>query len=412
VTEAFAPEKTMSDVRLIQGDCLDVLRRLEPSCVDAVVTDPPYGQSNERYDKGVSPAVWRECFRVAKPNAASPRPAPPNSPPHNLRPLETTLKLTVEALETRALPSASLVGGLLCVVEPNHGTHTVSVDRVAAQIQVTEGDGSGAGNVVSLFDSAAVTSVFVQGAEHGVNVIQQNTSLPSVLLGGDRADTIFGGTGLNQIDPGKGHDTVYALLGVNTISVAGEGTDRVFTNFGAVVSADNQDTVVRFFGPGRTPGAPFIGFDTTLNDSALYITPSNNGSSVTLDPGADKGDVVATYDLGDGNGLQTQTFSGVQTIAYFGGAGNDTFVDNTRLPGAAYGSAGNDTLYGGTGAFFILKGSGGNDVLVGRARHNDLSGNGGADVLTDLGNGRADIFRVDALDTVFGLMAGDITISP
>jgi site-specific DNA-methyltransferase (adenine-specific) len=30
-------------VRLIQGDCLDVLRALPDGCVDAVVTDPPYG---------------------------------------------------------------------------------------------------------------------------------------------------------------------------------------------------------------------------------------------------------------------------------------------------------------------------------------------------------------------------------
>jgi site-specific DNA-methyltransferase (adenine-specific) len=30
-------------VRVIQGDCLDVLRELPDGCVDAVVTDPPYG---------------------------------------------------------------------------------------------------------------------------------------------------------------------------------------------------------------------------------------------------------------------------------------------------------------------------------------------------------------------------------
>ena len=32
----------MQDVRLINGDCLDVLRTLESGSVDAVVTDPPY----------------------------------------------------------------------------------------------------------------------------------------------------------------------------------------------------------------------------------------------------------------------------------------------------------------------------------------------------------------------------------
>jgi DNA modification methylase len=56
--------------RLYQGDCLDILRMLPDASVDAIVTDPPYGQSNESYDKGVPPEVWAECFRVARPNAA------------------------------------------------------------------------------------------------------------------------------------------------------------------------------------------------------------------------------------------------------------------------------------------------------------------------------------------------------
>jgi site-specific DNA-methyltransferase (adenine-specific) len=58
------------DLRL--GDCLEVLKTLEAGSVDAVVTDCPYGQTNERYDSDIAfrADVWRECFRVAKPNAA------------------------------------------------------------------------------------------------------------------------------------------------------------------------------------------------------------------------------------------------------------------------------------------------------------------------------------------------------
>ena len=55
---------------VIQGDCLDVIREMESGSVDAVVTDPPYGQTNEDYDRGVAPEVWSECFRIAKPDAA------------------------------------------------------------------------------------------------------------------------------------------------------------------------------------------------------------------------------------------------------------------------------------------------------------------------------------------------------
>lgn len=59
-------------VNLHLGDCLDVLRTLPSASVDAVVTDPPYGQTNESYESEVAfnPAVWAECFRVARPNAA------------------------------------------------------------------------------------------------------------------------------------------------------------------------------------------------------------------------------------------------------------------------------------------------------------------------------------------------------
>lgn len=44
----------MGDVRLIHGDCLDVLRTLDAGSVDAVITDPPYGisyQSARRTDR-------------------------------------------------------------------------------------------------------------------------------------------------------------------------------------------------------------------------------------------------------------------------------------------------------------------------------------------------------------------------
>ncbi len=62
----------MPDVRLIHGDCLTVLPTLAAGSVTAVVTDPPYGQSNEAYDNDIAfrPDVWRECFRVAGKNAA------------------------------------------------------------------------------------------------------------------------------------------------------------------------------------------------------------------------------------------------------------------------------------------------------------------------------------------------------
>ena len=85
-------------MKIIHGDCLEELKRLEDNSVDAVITDPPYGLSNTKpvqvadvlkawvtgeteavpakrggfmgkdWDSFVPPpAVWAECMRVLKP---------------------------------------------------------------------------------------------------------------------------------------------------------------------------------------------------------------------------------------------------------------------------------------------------------------------------------------------------------
>lgn len=52
------------------GDCVDVLSLLPPACVDACVTDPPYGQSfmGKDWDSSVPGShVWEQVYRVLKP---------------------------------------------------------------------------------------------------------------------------------------------------------------------------------------------------------------------------------------------------------------------------------------------------------------------------------------------------------
>jgi site-specific DNA-methyltransferase (adenine-specific) len=83
-----------SMIEIVQGDCLETLRTFPDACIDAVVTDPPYGLSREpnvaevltkwlagedyqhrgggfmgkSWDSFVpGPAVWREALRVLKP---------------------------------------------------------------------------------------------------------------------------------------------------------------------------------------------------------------------------------------------------------------------------------------------------------------------------------------------------------
>lgn len=59
-------------IRILQGDCREVMKTLAAASVDAVVTDPPYelGFMGKKWDNtGVANdvAVWRECLRVLKP---------------------------------------------------------------------------------------------------------------------------------------------------------------------------------------------------------------------------------------------------------------------------------------------------------------------------------------------------------
>ena len=60
----------MSSTQLHLGDCLEVLASMPDACVDAIVTDPPYGISfmQSKWDYDVpSKEIWEQCLRVLKP---------------------------------------------------------------------------------------------------------------------------------------------------------------------------------------------------------------------------------------------------------------------------------------------------------------------------------------------------------
>jgi len=57
-------------VKIHIGDCLEVLKTIQDSSVDSIVTDPPYGLSfkGKKWDYDVpTVSVWEECLRVLKP---------------------------------------------------------------------------------------------------------------------------------------------------------------------------------------------------------------------------------------------------------------------------------------------------------------------------------------------------------
>lgn len=57
--------------KIINADCLDILKQLPDKCVDLVLTDPPYGTTNCKWDSIVPfDDLWRELKRVRKDNCA------------------------------------------------------------------------------------------------------------------------------------------------------------------------------------------------------------------------------------------------------------------------------------------------------------------------------------------------------
>ena len=65
-------EATISKAKIVNGDCLEVMRETPDNSIDAVVTDPPYGLSfmGKNWDHGIpGKAFWKEALRVAKPGA-------------------------------------------------------------------------------------------------------------------------------------------------------------------------------------------------------------------------------------------------------------------------------------------------------------------------------------------------------
>ena len=59
------------DVQLIHGNCLDKMNEIESGTVDLILTDPPYGTTQCKWDSVISlDEMWQQVERVIKPNGA------------------------------------------------------------------------------------------------------------------------------------------------------------------------------------------------------------------------------------------------------------------------------------------------------------------------------------------------------
>lgn len=354
----------------------------------------------------------------------------------------------LEALEERDNPSVSfgLTGTSLSLTGSPDSPHNVlvrpsatanAIDVLAdGQLQsftgLTQVNYSGRGSqadtitnrtsipgVISLGNGANVVLTAAAGstvtAGNGANVIQA-TGGGNVITAGNGDNSVYGGPN-DVISVGNGQNVVYALLGVNTITVGSDkDVDRIYTNAAStVVGATPQDRVATFFAANRLPGSGNLVLDSATR--TLYFAADNQGDTFV----ADQAGPNVFVRVGRGSApVQTYAFdaNSFDTIAVFGGAGNDTFVDNTTKDSVLYGAGGSNVLIGSTGDFNLLKAGGAaatNSVAWARSPvANDVNGSGqpGTQTILIADPQAQNIFRSNSSSDVFvGLKATDMLVS-
>jgi site-specific DNA-methyltransferase (adenine-specific) len=56
-------------IKLIKGDCLEKMKDIADKSIDAIITDPPYGTTDCKWDSIIDlDLMWKELNRVTKPN--------------------------------------------------------------------------------------------------------------------------------------------------------------------------------------------------------------------------------------------------------------------------------------------------------------------------------------------------------
>ncbi len=70
----FVDNRCKKDVlgkKLINGDCLEVMKDIPDGSIDAIITDPPYGTTACKWDSVIDfELMWEQLHRIIKPNGA------------------------------------------------------------------------------------------------------------------------------------------------------------------------------------------------------------------------------------------------------------------------------------------------------------------------------------------------------
>lgn len=118
--------------------------------------------------------------------------------------------------------------------------------------------------------------------------------------------------------------------------------------------------------------------DISFSKGVMYIEGTNSADQVVVSKANKSGSKVQVL-VGKAKPL-VYTAKYIKSIRFDGNAGNDKFVNDTRIPSKAYGGSGHDRLYGGS-SNDVLQGGTGNDFVAGRSGNDKLYGNSGNDTL-------------------------------
>jgi DNA modification methylase len=58
-------------IKLLKGDCLELMKQIPDGSIDAIITDPPYGTTACKWDSVIPfDLMWKQLNRIIKPNGA------------------------------------------------------------------------------------------------------------------------------------------------------------------------------------------------------------------------------------------------------------------------------------------------------------------------------------------------------
>ena len=275
----------------------------------------------------------------------------------------TRIRLSLEPLGARALPSASFANGVLTVTgtEANDAIVVRQVgDRVSVRGESIEVNGA----PVAFLSASEVERIEVN-ALGGDDVIRLGTVRANTLVAaGAGDDWVFGGLGDDWVTGGAGNDRLTGGRGRDDLG--GEaGDDSLF--------GGADDDVLRG-GAGADRGRGGAGNDDLAGDDG-------------------------NDDLGGGLGDDS----------VLGGAGDDRCSGESGRD-ALFGESGDDSLSGGADDD-LLRGDAGDDRVNGNFGRDDCQGGtGDDDVRNDDGDGRRARTEVEGTITAIDLAASQVTI--